>query len=320
MSAGGDESRAPWTAEWSVDAELARRVLEAQFPSLAPVTLAPFGVGWDNTAYLVNRAIVVRFPRRAVAVPLLETEGKLLPRLGPRLPLPVPAPTLWGCPSDEVRTPWPLSLLFLGYPLLPGQTACRAALDDGGRVRLAPAIGGFLRALHAIPVEEAIAWGAGPDTIGRADVGLRAPRARAELARLSDAELPAARPALAAVIDDAAAAPVAERRALLHGDLYARHLLVDADGPRLCGVIDWGDVHVGHPGVDLAIACGFLPPAARDAFVEAYGQEPDADTWRLARLRAVYHGFAVLRYGRASGDADLAREGATAVRNATAFR
>jgi aminoglycoside phosphotransferase (APT) family kinase protein len=310
MNASGDP---PWTAEWIVDAETARRVLEAQFPSLAPVTLAPFGVGWDNTAYLVNRSIVVRFPRRAIALPLLETEAKLLPRLGPRLPLPIPTPSLWGRASDELPGP------FLGYPMLPGRTACRAALDDGARVRLAAALGGFLRALHAIPVNEAIAWGAGPDTIGRADVALRAPRARAALARLSDAELPAARHQIAAVIDEAAAAPVAARRALLHGDLYARHLLVDGDA-RLCGVIDWGDVHVGHPGVDLAIACGFLPPAARDAFVEGYGEHPTADTWRLARLRAVYHGFAVLDYGRASGDSDLAREGAVAVRNAIAFR
>ena len=36
----------------------------------------------------------------------------------------------------------------------------------------------------------------------------------------------------------------------VHGDLYSRHLLVD-DAGRPCGVIDWGDCHVGDPAVDL---------------------------------------------------------------------
>ena len=64
----------PWTAEHTVDEALARSLVETQFPDLAPARLTPLGVGWDNTVYDVDGRWVFRFPRRAIAVPLLETE------------------------------------------------------------------------------------------------------------------------------------------------------------------------------------------------------------------------------------------------------
>ena len=51
----------------------------------------------------------------------------------------------------------------------------------------------------------------------------------------------------------------------VHGDLYARHLLLD-DHKKLCGVIDWGDVHLGDRALDLSIAYSFLPAEARLCF------------------------------------------------------
>jgi aminoglycoside phosphotransferase (APT) family kinase protein len=94
---------------------------------------------------------------------------------------------------------------------------------------------------------------------------------------------------------------------LVHGDLYVRHLLVDAE-QRLSGVIDWGDVHLGDPAVDLAVAHSFLPPSAHAVFRQAYGPFENS-TWQLARLRAVWHTVNVLIYAHDSGDADLMREG-----------
>jgi aminoglycoside phosphotransferase (APT) family kinase protein len=44
-----------------------------------------------------------------------------------------------------------------------------------------------------------------------------------------------------------------EHEALTHGDLHARHLLVDDSGAATA-VIDWGDVCVADPGIDLSIA------------------------------------------------------------------
>jgi aminoglycoside phosphotransferase (APT) family kinase protein len=96
---------------------------------------------------------------------------------------------------------------------------------------------------------------------------------------------------------------------LLHGDLYARHLLM-ADG-RLEGVIDWGDVHIGDRAADLAVAEIVLPPSSRAAFWAAYadgGHTPTAGTLARVAARAIHHCVLVLQFARSVEDADLLRE------------
>jgi aminoglycoside phosphotransferase (APT) family kinase protein len=297
----------PWTAERTVSPELARALIEDQFPALAPVRVESPSEGWDNIAYLVNETWIFRFPRRTIAVDLIRTEAAVLPVIASRLPLSVPMPIFVGEPEE--RFPWP----FAGYRRLAGQTACRADLDDEQRLRAAIPLAHFLRALHAVPPDEAARAGAGPDTLARMDVekrrgmiverldGLQAQgliddaRPWREIAEAMPAGLPPGGPVL------------------VHGDLYARHVLVDEVGAP-CGVIDWGDVHLGEPALDLSIAYAFLPPAARDAFRVEYGPISD-DTWRKARFRALFSAVTILIYGADVGDADLVREGRTALRN-----
>ena len=110
-------------------------LIESQFPALAPAALEPLGVGWDNTAFVVNGSHVFRFPRREVASPLLAAEASLLPLVARHLPLPIPVPSLRGQPSARYR--WP----FLGYPMLPGRTACQFRLDEAQRIAPGPAAG-----------------------------------------------------------------------------------------------------------------------------------------------------------------------------------
>jgi aminoglycoside phosphotransferase (APT) family kinase protein len=299
-----------WSAEFAVSSAEARALIEEQFPQLTPADVELLGVGWDNSAFRVNGRYVFRFPRRPIAAPLVETEGRLLPMLAPRLPLAVPAPTLLGHPAGDY--PWP----FLGHALIPGRTACAAALDDERRGRLAEPLACFLAALHATPAEQAAQHGAGPDTLARLDLARRLPRARELLDRfVHRGEIADPRP-FTALLDAAPRPYVPRSDVLVHGDLYARHLLVDADG-RLTGVIDWGDVHLGDPAVDLAIAHTFLPPAARDAFRRVYG--PIEDTaWRVARLRGLWHTLYVLDYAVGVADADLVRECRIALRHLVA--
>src|SRR6478672_13777044 len=114
----------PWMPERVVDADLARVLIDAQFPELAGKALEPFGVGFDNTAYLVGGEWVFRFPRREVAVPLLNHELAILPELAPVLPLPVPLPEKIGEPGKAFS--WP----FAGYRVLKGRSATHAVLKD----------------------------------------------------------------------------------------------------------------------------------------------------------------------------------------------
>ena len=302
---------APWAAKTVVSPKLAVALIGAQFSDLAPVRVAPLGVGWDNTAFLVNDVHVFRFPRREIAVPLLEAEARLLPAIAPRLPLAVPVPDRIGRPS--ARFSWP----FLGYRFVPGRTADRAHLSETQREAAAEPLGRFLAALHGFPVDEALALGGVGDTIGRLDLAKKVPEALERLARLPAEVLGSAPDKVRSILEGSARIRAPAARVLAHGDLYVRHLLVD-DAGGLCGVIDWGDLHIGNPAVDLSVAYGFLPPAARPRFLQAYDRRVAAPTWWLARFRAVFSALAILDYGRQIGDADLEREGRVSLANAVA--
>ena len=65
----------PWNADIAVSPQQAAERIARQFPELAPVALEPFGEGWDNIAYRANGVFVFRFPRRQIAIPLLEAEA-----------------------------------------------------------------------------------------------------------------------------------------------------------------------------------------------------------------------------------------------------
>jgi aminoglycoside phosphotransferase (APT) family kinase protein len=133
-----------WDAEIVVDEGLARRLLGSQLPELELRSLHHLADGWDNTVWVANGELAFRFPRRAIAVPLLEREIELLPRLAPLLPLPIPVPTHIGRVSDAF--PWP----FFGAQLVPGRELADVDVDA---VKLGTQLGGFLRALHDVELE-----------------------------------------------------------------------------------------------------------------------------------------------------------------------
>lgn len=297
----------PWTAERTVSPELARSLVEDRFPELRPVRVEPLSEGWDNVAYLVNGDLVFRFPRRAIAVDLLRTEAALLPLIAPYLPLGIPVPLFFGEADD--RFPWP----FSGYRLIPGRTACRADLDIGQRTRAAAWLGRFLRALHSVPVDRATPAGAGPDTLDRMNVDKRRPLILERLDTLRAKGLLDDDRPWRELAEDMPAGLPAEGPRLVHGDFYVRHILVDELGLP-CGVIDWGDVHLGDPALDLSIGHSFLPPPARDAFREAYGPISEG-AWRKARFRALFYAVVLLLYGSDVSDAALVREARAALHN-----
>ena len=284
-----NSSPQPWAAERVVDFALAGTLIESQFPDLRLLSLEPLGEGWDNTAYLANGLLVFRFPRRQVAAPLITTECRVLPRIAPHLPLPIPVPRYLGRPTAEY--PWP----FAGYERIPGFSADRMNLDDHRRAEFARPLGRFLSVLHALPMGDL-----GGDTLGRLNVERLADRIR----RCPEG--------IESVVEESLDLRPGPRTVLVHGDLYLRHLLID-DDLRLTGVIDWGDVHANDPAVDLSIAWSFLPPDARPAFCDAYGPIEES-SWRLARLRALHYGVVLLEYGRGTNDQVVFREARTILR------
>lgn len=287
----------PWIVEDPVDVDEARARIRAHVPDVPARTVEPLGAGWDNSAFLVDGRWVVRFPRRASAVALLETESRVLPLLAPRLPLAVPEPA-FVVAATGAEGP------FAGYPLIAGRTACVAALSETQRHAAAPTLGRFLRALHDVPVDDLALPG---DTLGRLRLDGRRHELEARLGVLEDrAVVDSPGPWIEAFDALGPDAPGGLPGRAVHGDLYARHLVVDAQG-RIQGVIDWGDVHRGDPAADLMVAFGFLPATARDGFFRAYG-EVDPPTRRAARRRALFHAVAVAWYATESDDRVLATE------------
>ena len=262
--AGGADAKPPeWRAEVTIDEPLVRRLLEEQFPALDVGPARPFAEGWDNALWLVNDAIAFRFPRRAIAVPGLEREIRVLPGLAGSLPLPIPTPAYVGRASDAF--PWP----FFGAPLLAGREPASASLD-GRRAALAP---GWGRSWTRSTRERCLARHGADlpvDPMGRADMSMRVPRTRERLERLATAGLWAPPPAVEAILAAADELGPADGLVLCHGDLNVRHLLVDDAGVP-AAVIDWGDVCVGDPSIDLSLYWSLLDAAGRAAFRDAYG-------------------------------------------------
>lgn len=292
----------PWDPDVSIDAAFALSRIAAQFPEYSGATIVPIGEGFDNAAFLVAEKTVFRLPRRAFAVPLLENEARILPRLAPHLPLPIPVPSHVG--RRDAEYPYP----FAGYPFIKGNTACRFPWTDAQRIAAAPVLGAFLRALHAIETSNAADW-APRDEIRRTDLPYRLGQIEAKAATVPEAAevLPLAR--------TLAETPPTKRLTWVHGDLHPRHLLVD-DAGAPAAMIDWGDAHLGDPALDLSIAFTFLPPAGRAAFLHAYG-EVDTATWNRARFRALFYGPVLIEYGRDVRDEAMENAGLTAIRFAT---
>jgi aminoglycoside phosphotransferase (APT) family kinase protein len=298
-----------WDADNQVTEQEAALLIERQFPDLAPAHLETLGIGWDNVAVLVNGRFVFRFPRRQIAAGLVEREARILPQLAPHLPYPLPVPEYVGTPTTDYP------FIFAGYAFLPGQTACRCACTAAERIALAPQLAAFLAALHRIPIgAETRRWAPG-DEIARGDLPQRAPQVRERiLANVAGLEASAVG-RLVDLVGDLATTPApVEGHCWVHGDFYARHILLD-EAHRLAGVIDWGDVHVGEAALDLSIAFSFLPPLARREFRRVYG-EIDAATWRRARFRAIHYGTILTEYGAAIGDAAIRTLGEYALRHA----
>ena len=256
-----------WERELFVDAEAVRRAAGATSWEL-------LGAGWDCDAWLADRSTVWRVPRRQVGIAALRREAAVMPLLAPHLPVPVPVPVLVEVDGLPV---------LARHRLIPGREMAAAGA-------IAPAVGaqlaGFLTALHQPRLVEAARTVLPEDPLGRGDPARRLPgthRRLDEIARHVD--VAPLRP-----IVDAAAGPALPNDVVCHGDLHARHAMIDHGG--LSGVIDWGDCCVGPRAIDLAIVTA-LPAAAQESFFSVYGAV-DLRAWRHARLLGVTLGAALL--------------------------
>ncbi len=266
-------------SEVDIDVELVAGLIVDQHPDLAGRALVPLARGWDNESFRLGDDLVVRLPRRAAAVPLVDHEHRWLGELALGLPLPIPAPVRIGRPGRGYPWAWTIVPWLAGAPW---ESTPPSDTRLAGRQ-----LGAFLAALHrrapsdaphnpfrGVPLaERAERFDAGLFVLGsRVDAG----RCRKVFAELRSA------PAWDG-------APV-----WLHGDLHPLNLLVD--GGALSAVVDFGDVCAGDPATDLAVAWMLLPRVDRVAFRQAAGAERVVDdaTWQRSRAWALVLAVAYL--------------------------
>jgi aminoglycoside phosphotransferase (APT) family kinase protein len=110
---------------------------------------------------------------------------------------------------------------------------------------------------------------------------------------------------------------------LVHGDLYGRHVLLDAK-LEPTALIDWGDLHRGDPALDLSLAWTYFAGRARAEFLKSYARVSGADldpaTLSRARLRALEYGVVLLHFGGQTDDELVLRLGRIALRHALGGR
>lgn len=206
------------------------------------VPLRVLGSGLDCWALLAGDDVVLRVPQHDEGAFSVERQQGVLGALAARMPVAIPVP-LFTCPN-------PLGPGEIGaYRHVPGEVADedewhrRGLLDDENVATIAR----IIDAIASFPVDEAIRLGVPVDD-PRADLADEL----AELRRHAPAHLAPAEAAdlldrCERYLDDDANFPAA--RGLVHADLSLDHLLL-ADG-RIVGLIDFGDVSVTDPDLEL---------------------------------------------------------------------
>lgn len=256
-----------------IDADLVRRLIAAQFPAWAGLPIEPIAVqGWNNRAFHLGSDFILRLPRHDAYVAQVEKEQRWLSRLAAGLPLPIPAPVALGAPGEDY--PWPWSV----YRWIEGCSAADAQLSPGHA--FAADLAGFLSALQGLATDEGPPPGAHNCQRG-GNLAAYDAQTRQALAALD----PGFDWKQATEIwDSALASAWTGPPVWLHGDIAAGNLLV-RDG-RLCAVIDFGNLAVGDPACDLAVAWTLFTGEARDAFRQAL--PIDAGTWARGRGWALW--------------------------------
>jgi aminoglycoside phosphotransferase (APT) family kinase protein len=256
-----------------VDADLAARLIGAQFPKWRDLPVTPVqSQGWDNRTFRLGSDLLMRLPSAERYASQVPKEQKWLPCLAAHLPLQIPEPVAMGRPGDNY--PWPWSV----YRWIEGVPATLTA--PGSASEFATDLAKFLSALHSVDAHGAPPPGAHNFFRG-GSLGVYDADTREAIGLLGDPSL--ARQATAlwerALSSSWPGAPV-----WVHGDFAAGNLLLRDEA--LKAVIDFGCLAAGDPASDLVIAWTLLPREERSSFRTALGL--DDDTWTRAKGWALW--------------------------------
>jgi aminoglycoside phosphotransferase (APT) family kinase protein len=263
--------------EVDIDADLVRRLVAEQFPTLTDLPVrAVRSTGTVNAIFRLGDDLYARLPRVQSWASDLDKEWQWLPRLAPHLSLGIPETFAKGTPARGYPFPWAI------YRWIDGQPYTDELVGDERQA--AEDLAQFVRGLRGIGAA------AGAPRGGRKPLR--------ELDTVTRATIEAARDeidsdATTSAWDRALEAPAwAGTPVWIHTDLLRPNLLV-RDG-RICAVIDFGGVGIGDPAADVIAAWAVFGPTGREVFRRAL--DVDDGTWNRARGFALHQAVLIIPY------------------------
>lgn len=279
-----------WEQTIQINEVIASQLIEAQ-QHLKVHSISFLDQGWDNLVYCVNDELIFRFPRREFGVLCMENEIALTPYIQQHVSFPLSASTWIGTPTKQ----YPYA--YSGYRMLSGKPLCEAnhtLIDDED---FAITLATWLKELHAISVTETHIASVKGGYEWKLNVAHRLARCQENLEKyaLFFAEARFKQNILLDTIHFLSQWHFDEmKHSFVHGDLYSRHIIVNPETLLPSGLIDWGDVHIGHPGVDLSSGMIFTKRAMAN-FLKAYGSL-DEETKRIMLFNSFCHSVSFLPY------------------------
>ena len=283
-----------------MSANLVEQLVQSQHPDLINTVIREMAPGFDNTIWRLGDDLVVRLPRRQVAVPLIKNEQRWLPELAPRLPLAIPTPIRFGRPSELFAWPWTIAQWIEGTP---GNALGPTVLAGAAIPR-----GAFFRALHRDAPVDAPTNEFRSVPLGSHETNFHS--------RLDEVGPAIDRDGVVRIWEASLdAAPWVEALQWIHGDPHPANLIFRDD--TLVGVIDFGDLCAGDPATDLAGGFLALPLESIDDFLRSYGSIDEATIQRTLGW-AVHFGLMFVLLG-ASDEPSYGPIGRRSIASALAF-
>ena len=261
-----------------IDAYLVHRLIASQFPEWKDLPIDPVALsGWDNRTFHLGKEMLIRMPSGEEYALQVEKEQKWLPKLAPHLPLQIPVPLAIGQP--DYGYPWKWSI----YRWLEGKSADAEPIAD--LCTLASDLARFLIAFHQIDSTDGPLPGLHSFYRG-GSLSTYDADTRLAITLLKD-KINA--PLATKVWETALATTWNKPPVWVHGDISAGNLLIQKT--KLSAVIDFGQLAIGDPACDLAIAWTLFKEDSRKIFRQMLPL--DTGTWARGRAWTLWKALIV---------------------------
>lgn len=274
---------------WVVGAETVREFVVEHLSSLRDRPMRQLAVG-DFSTWLIDESFVVRLAFNAEGDRQLQREAAALVVIRPRLNVSVP--------NIAVVAPAPTGHLAVAYPLLRGVSGEEHRPEGRSLAAAADTVAACLHRLHTI--EPSLIDAELPEWTDDYQARLEVVVDLADVVRSHTThDIP---PIMERYLDGTVEVPLTITDTVLcHTDLKGEHFLLDPRTSTITGIIDWADIAVDDPAVDVGSLAIWLGEKFVRSVASRYGSSPELVERGLFRIRTwILTGYARMLAGENS--------------------